>query len=275
MLKTPLPPLLWLVLAIWAWTGFAGAAPALALPFAPGEQLHFLLRWGPIEVGEARFEVFASDEFEPGGLRFHVTINSNAFADKFFKVRDVIDSYVDGAMSHSLHFRQKQREGSYHRDIEVDFDWNRLEAVYANEGKPRPPIALAPGAHDPLSAFYAFRVYDPAVREELALPVTDGKKLIQGSARRLGRETVETRAGLFDAWLVEPKLEGLGGIFRKSPRARLLVWVTADDRRVPVMVKSSVAVGNFTAELLSAENLKPGSVAAPDAAQTAAPPAAP
>ena len=101
---------LWLMLLVCAWLWLAGPRPAAARPFGPGEKLRYLLRWGPIEVGEARFEVDGSDRFDPHGLRLHVTIASNAFADKFFKVRDVIESYVAADMSRSLHFRQKQQE---------------------------------------------------------------------------------------------------------------------------------------------------------------------
>ena len=49
--------------------------------------------------------------------------------------------------------------------------------------------------------------------------------------------------------LVEPKLEGIGGVFKKSPGARVLIWLTYDARRLPVKLQSKVAVGHFTAEL--------------------------
>jgi hypothetical protein len=53
---------------------------------------------------------------------------------------------------------------------------------------------------------------------------------------------------------VEPNLEHIGGVFKKSKDAKLKIWVTADSRRIPVKIKSKVAVGSFVGELMSVEN---------------------
>jgi hypothetical protein len=47
-------------------------------------------------------------------------------------------------------------------------------------------------------------------------------------------------------------LEHIGGVFEKSKNARIRLWVTADERRILVKVKSKVVVGSFTGELISA-----------------------
>jgi hypothetical protein len=43
----------------------------------------------------------------------------------------------------------------------------------------------------------------------------------------------------------------VGGVFEKSPDAKLQLWVSADYRRLPVKLKSKVIVGSFTGELQS------------------------
>jgi hypothetical protein len=53
---------------------------------------------------------------------------------------------------------------------------------------------------------------------------------------------------------VEPSLEHVGGVFEKSKDAKVQIWVTADARRIPVKIKSKVAVGSFVGELVSVEN---------------------
>ena len=35
----------------------------------------------------------------------------------------------------------------------------------------------------------------------------------------------------------------------------MVTWVTADQRRIPVRVKSAVVIGSFTGELISAQGL--------------------
>ena len=60
-------------------------------------------------------------------------------------------------------------------------------------------------------------------------------------------------SGLYDTYLVEPDLKQVGGVFKKKRDAKLQIWVSADKWRIPVRVKSQVAVGSFVAELISFE----------------------
>jgi hypothetical protein len=112
-----------------------------------------------------------------------------------------------------------------------------------------------PGTFDPLGVFYAFRLNPLTDNLEVEAPVTDGQKCVMGRARVIRREKVAVDAGAFDTFLIEPDLRHIGGIFKKSKGAKLLLWVTADDRRIVVKVKSKVAVGHFTAELVSMEGV--------------------
>jgi hypothetical protein len=65
------------------------------------------------------------------------------------------------------------------------------------------------------------------------------------------RETIRVPAGTFDTLLIEPDLSHVGGVFEKSPDAKIQLWVSADPRRVPVKLKSKVVVGSFSGELVS------------------------
>ena len=60
---------------------------------------------------------------------------------------------------------------------------------------------------------------------------------------------MRTPAGVFDTVVVEPTIEGVGGVFRKSRKAKLRIWFTDDGRRMPVRFSTEVAVGRFTMEL--------------------------
>ena len=61
----------------------------------------------------------------------------------------------------------------------------------------------------------------------------------------------------FDTYLVEPDLRHIGGVFKKTKNAKLQIWITADNRRFPVKVKSKLKVGSFIAELVSIESSDP------------------
>jgi hypothetical protein len=220
--------------------------------FAPGEKLVFRLRWAFIPAGTASLQVL-SNEIVNGedAYHFRLTAQSNAFVDNFYKVRDRIDAFTDNPLTHSVYFRKNQHEGSTQREVEVNFDWVKQEAVYANHGKKIKPIELLAGAFDPLSVFYFARSqgFKPGMVVERA--VTDGKKCVVGRARVVKRQTIKVPAGTFDTLLLEPELKHVGGVFEKSKDARIRLWVTADHRHIPVKISSKVVVGSFVGELVS------------------------
>lgn len=231
----------------------AGTATAGNMPFKPGEKLEFELRWGVIPAGKVVMEVLPIESIDGVPVyHFVLTAKSNAFLDVFYKVRDRIDSYTDTRMSRTLFYKKKQREGSTKKDITVHFDWDNNLAQYTSGNKTKPPVPVKPGAFDPLAVFYYSRFMDFNRKTELQCPVTDGKKCILGRAKIVRREKIRVNAGEFDTYLLTPDLKHIKGVFEKSKDAKIRLWVTADDRRIPVRIQSKVAVGSFVGELVKA-----------------------
>lgn len=227
------------------------------MPFVPGEKLIYVLKWESIPAGEAVIEVLPIETLN-GEQAYHfvLTARTNSFVDIFYKIRDKIESYTNLEITRSLFYKSKQREGKYKRDIVVSFDWDKQEAQYTNFGKTRDSIPLLPGSFDPLSILFHVRLLDLGNTSQINVPITDGKKTINGTVHVLKRETVEVSGKTYDTYLVEPETKGIGGVFKKSKNAKIYVWLTADERRIPVKVKSKVIVGSFTGELISAEGLQ-------------------
>lgn len=82
--------------------------------------------------------------------------------------------------------------------------------------------------------------------------------MFTGRVRVQKREKVRVSGKVYDAFLLVPELTHAGGVFEKSPGARIRIWVTADHRHLPLMIKSKVIVGSFRAELVEAESMIPG-----------------
>lgn len=220
-------------------------------PFSPGERLTFQLKWGVIPAGEAVLEVLPIEKIngEPA-YHFALTARSNSFVDLFYKVRDHIDAFTDINLTRSLLYKKKQREGDTNRDIVVRFDWENSTAVYTDRNRRKPPVAIAAGCFDPLSIFYYARTLDLETGRIFGRPVSDGKKCVIGQARVVQRETVEINGTAYDTVLLEPDLKDIGGVFQKSKDAKIKIWVTADHRRIPVMIQSKVVVGSFVGEIM-------------------------
>ncbi len=220
-------------------------------PFLPGEKLTYKLRWGLLTAGYAELEVLPyKDGSGEENWHFVLTIRTSAFVDLVYKVRDRVESVTNPLLESTIFYKKKQREGSTNRDIEVRFSRENLTAVYSNKGQAINPIKIEPGTLDPLSSVYFIRTHELAEKMEIVRPVTDGKKNVLGRARVVRRENVYVAGTKYDAYLVEPDLKDVRGVFEKSKDSRIRLWYTADERRLLVKIRSKVIVGSFTGSLI-------------------------
>lgn len=223
-------------------------------PFSPGEVARYQVRWSFVVAGHVDIEVRHNTNIDDQSARhFSLTAKTLPLVDVFHKVRDQLDAYTDVEITRSLGYRKLQT-GSSKRDIEILFDWQRQTASYRNFNEKLKPVSIPEGTFDPLSAYFFLRTLDFTDKDDITRPVTDGKKIVVGHARILGRERVTVPAGEFDTYLVEPDMQDVRGVFEKERNARLHVWLTADNRHLLVRAKSKVRVGSFIAELVSLQS---------------------
>ena len=268
---------LYLVLLLPAIVTFASPATHLQAAsshkaFFPGEKLKFRLKWGLIPAGEALLEILPIEIIDGiQSYHFVMTVRTNAFIDAFYKYRSRIDAYADTGLTRSIRYRKTVEARKKIREVVVNFDWDKSEVRYHSvkkytddavktsgkmhhKGKSRIRkrlIPVLPGSFDPLSVFYYYRSILLNENTHIRRPVSDGKKSIMGAAKVKWREKVRLASGTYDTYLIEPSLKDLEGVFEKSKKAKIQLWVTNDERRIPVKIKSKIVIGSFTGELIS------------------------
>ncbi len=236
----------------------APAGAPRCLPFQEGEVLEYVLEWMGIDVGRATFRVLPSGRFgKRAAWHFQMSASTTSWADKIYRVRDRLDAWADVALSRAIGHEKIAREGSYHRDIRLALDWQRKRVTYRNQWKAFPSQPLFDDTWDPLGLLYAFRREPLTGKGTRKMSVTDGLKTIRADLKVHGRETIEVGGKKVKAWRVEPEMKDVGGIFERSPGARMEVWVSDDGRHLPIRLRSAVIVGSFTATLVRASGLAP------------------
>lgn len=229
-----------------------GAAPAVetaerSVPtrsvYGPGERMVFEISYGPVNAGEGTLEVVGTVEHD-GRTCYHVesTANSNRFFSSIYKVRDKIVTYIDSTDFSSAYFYKRLREGDYKKTVEITFDREQGVARYG-DGHVMPVPA---GVQDELSAFYYVRNLDLEVGRDLVLPAHASRRNYDMKVVVHRRETVTVPAGRFDCFVVEPVIEG-EGLFKHE--GRIMLYISADARRVPVLMKTKVPVGTIDVAL--------------------------
>ena len=232
---------------------FIAADRALAgvkLPFGPGERLTYEIHWTFVHAGDAVLEVMP--DTEEGGRparHFKAVAKTRPWVDNFYRVRDFIDAWTDLDVTHSLRYLKDQNEGDYKKKAEIIFNPDDSTSRRYVRGDLRYEMEQPQKVFDPMSTLFAFRKQILYKTMQFGANVTDGKKTVVGEAFVEGTETVETPMGEFETFRVRLDVKHISGVFKKSPNAELLVWFTADERRIPVKVRSKVVVGHFTLEL--------------------------
>lgn len=218
----------------------SGPAPTV---YGPGERMVFEINYGPVNAGEGTLETIGTVD-HLGRTCYHVesTTNSNRFFSSIYKVRDKIVTYIDVNDLSSAYFYKRLREGDYKKTLEINFDRAAGMAVYGGDT----PLAVPPGIQDELSAFYFVRNLDLEAGTDLTLPAHTSRRTYAMRVIVHGRETVEVPAGKFECFVVEPVLEG-EGLFKSD--GRILLYLSTDERRIPVLMKAKVPVGSIDVAL--------------------------
>ena len=177
--------------------------------------------------------------------KFEMSALSNDVLSKIFLVRDYMASWVDPTTFRSLRFEKHTVEGKRVRDDRIEFNYG--EGIASRNGK---PIAITDPTFDSLSSVYYIRTLDLSNARPIELNVVS-RKLYTLRVEVQGRETIKTPAGTFRTIRVEPKSSGEGGLIGKGKN--LLIWVTDDERKVPVQIRSKLKVGTLVGKLRAVE----------------------
>jgi hypothetical protein len=178
---------------------------------------------------------------------------SNSFVDAFFKVRDYNLSQIDQESLASVMFHQNLREGHYRviRNTLIDYDTGMYHYEKAYKGKTTDRRGEMPmGMSDMLSSFYFTRTLELRAGGEYSFDVfSDGDVFPLKVIVDKKIEKVKVEAGEFECLKITPLIVG-DAIFR-AKEGKMTIWLTNDERKMPVLIRSKVAVGAFDAELAS------------------------
>jgi hypothetical protein len=221
--------------------------------FTVGEKLTFDVKYGFVTAGVAVMEIPSLKQIAKRDV-YHITFNVNTVSsfDPFFKVRDRYETYMDVNGLFPWRFEQHIREGSYSRDFSAFFD-NRRNIAKTTKGS----YEIPDNVNDIVSAFYLARTfnYDSLkIGESFHLENFYKDKVYPLDVVYRGKEKVKVEAGTFNCIMVEP-LVVEGGLFKSE--GSIIVWLTDDEVKMPIKVKSKVIIGSIDAELTKYEGIAP------------------
>lgn len=215
--------------------------------FTAGEELKYTIHYGWIDAGEAVLKVNHSDYNFNGRSAYHIvgTGKSLGSFDWFFKVRDRYETYMDVNGMFPHRFIRNCDEGGYKINQDYEFMQDKRAVRTHEDEEFRTPRNI----QDMLSAFYYARTldYNNAKKGDIFTIET----MVDGEIYRLqlkykGKDTIKMREGKFKCMKFVPVLQE-GRIFKSEED--MTVWISDDENKIPVMVKTEILFGSIKMEL--------------------------
>jgi hypothetical protein len=207
-----------------------------------GERLRYVMTILGIVGGELTLTAEETLWNGHAAYKFSLSALSNDFLSKLFLVRDYMVSWVEPNGFRALRFEKHTVEGKRVRDELTEFEYERglakVDGVAHN---------LSDSTLDPLSSVYYLRTLELDKEKPIDLAVFSQ----ESHSLRVeiqAREKIVTPAGSFDTIRVEPKSEG-AHLLGKN----LVLWLTDDERKLPVQIKSKLKVGTLIGKLKAIE----------------------
>ena len=103
---------------------------------------------------------------------------------------------------------------------------------------------------DILSAFYWFRKQDIKIGGDYRINVTTDGRNYPAKVIVHRKEKIKSIFGKVECFVVEPVLEG-EALFKQT--GKILIWLTTDEKKIPVKMSSKIIFGSFKANLKKIE----------------------
>lgn len=221
--------------------------------FKADEYLRYRIHYGSMDAGEAELTIKDSDQNIQDRETYQIIGKGRSLGafNWFFKIRDHYETKLDKKGVFPWIFVRDISEGGY--DLKQNYVFHQQKkAVKTNKGE---TFATKPAVQDMLSAFYYARTLDfrnAKVGDIFSIDTFIDSEEYTLKIKFVGKEKLKSRAGDFNCLKFVPILQQ-GRIFKKEDD--MVVWITDDDNKIPVLAKAKILVGSLQMELVEFKNL--------------------
>jgi len=240
--------------------------PDIALPrydivrsgYAVGEVLRFEFGWQGIPAAQG--EVVT--DMPGSGQAGKIVVSGKAWTKPWLRwlwdMRDHITAVFSVPELEPVQYRLWQQENADRIETRLTFDTATRVAygTRVKNGKRRVRAFPYQQSYDPVSAVMVLRSVNLTVGEEMVAEVLTGKSRYLAKINVVALETVSIGATEYPAYRLEPRFEKIlaPGARPQPPKVRrMTVWISADERRLPLRIESEVFVGAVYCELVAWE----------------------
>lgn len=232
---------------------------AQEVPFSSGETLCYDIyyHWGIIWKKAAKGTLKVKDAHFNGkeAYKMKLACQTLSFADKIMPVRDTLNSYTTRQVV-PLYYDKIANEGNYKGKDCLNYLYknDKTGGKITLHRKSRPKrdtlIWVNGPAYDMLSVFYYLRTIDLRsfkMYQTIDLPIFTGRKVIIMNVKYMGRTLVTLRnKKQYPAYRLNLSFKNDDNLKDEDPPIE--VWLSDDDRKIPLKVEGKLPLGSLQAE---------------------------
>jgi hypothetical protein len=235
-------------------------------PYLDGEVLSYegklskLLLRG-ISVADLTFSVSKAANDKDYLVKAEATSKGTLLKLFRFKFLQRIESTVDSGKFTILRTLKRDEQGERVRDSEAAFDYSEKQVTYVEtdpKDAARPPRRIASSINDQtydlISGVYVLRSLPLGVNKTFNLTISDSGLVYEVPVRVTAREMQKTVLGRIMCFKLEPQVFGTGRMIEQN--GSMFIWITDDNRRIPVRSTLNTSYGKIEVRLTKVENGK-------------------
>lgn len=223
--------------------------------FRPGERLAYGVSYLGLSVGDLTLLIAGQTNVEGTSVWPIIGTAQTKPAFILYPVRDKFISWFDPRSRLAVGNELLANENKVVRRERMRFDRKQGQATVRREGggkkRREKNYDLPDGAQDVLAMLYLLRLQPLAPGDVFESPIFTGSKTFTMRASVVGKESIQTRAGQFMTKRVHLEVSFSGELASKR---EVRMFLTDDERHIPVRVDAEFFLGTLTADLTSAES---------------------
>ncbi|MBW6520898.1 MAG: DUF3108 domain-containing protein [Desulfoarculaceae bacterium] len=214
------------------------------------ETFRYDVSWsGGIKIGELRLRITRA-ALDPESFEIHARVTDHGAFRFFYPVDDTFITLVQGPERLPIRYEVEQKEGRSYKAHRLTFyDQEGGGVRYRKNEEAEKAFSVTGKVHNEFSAFFFTRVLPLALETSVVVPTfADEKRHEVVVTPRRRTRLDQTLLGPVRVIEVLPRMT-FKGLYDKS--GDTVIWLTDDNCRIPVRIRSKILIGSLTAELVA------------------------
>lgn len=214
--------------------------------YSKSEYFRYDVYWlSRIKAGELTLEIEPDAGLEDSYV-VKATLESTGLMAFFYPIEDYFEIIIRGRERLPTYMTQlKDRRGDQGVRI-TEYDQKNLEVKYTKDDRSPKTYSISGMVHNEFSSVLILRALPLKTGDKLIVPTFTDKKRHEISVRVEETEQRQSILGEVDTLKLQPQLSS-EDMYEKISNPD--VWLTDDQRRIPVRIRAKIKVGTLTAEL--------------------------